>query len=107
MMINAMDAEHPESREQHLTALNEPGRDFADGIQFTMGDGPARVICWVSREALDAIEGGNPSQHGRRVCFERHRTRLEQIANEKYDAGENSPVVMTFDCTDLRRAERR
>jgi hypothetical protein len=80
-----------------LATLNEPGRELAGGIQFMMMDGLARVACWVSREALDDVEGGNSSQHERTVRFERHRLKIEQLARQKYDAGEKSPIVMTFD----------
>jgi hypothetical protein len=86
-----------------LTTLDDHGQDFADGVRFMMMDGPTRVICWVSREALDYVEFGNPSPGDRLARFERHRTRLEEIASTKYDAGEKSPIVMSFDCTDLRR----
>jgi hypothetical protein len=56
----------------------------------------------VSREALDDVEGGNPSQHDRAVRFERHRLKIEQLASKKYEAGEKSPIVMTFDLRALR-----
>ncbi len=80
-----------------LTTLNEPGLELAGGIRFIMMDGLACVACWVSREALDDIEGGKPGQHERTVRFERHRLKIEQLASQKYDAGEKSPIVMTFD----------
>jgi hypothetical protein len=80
-----------------LARLNEPGQNFAGGIQFAMTDGPRRITCWISREALDGIEGGNPSQEGRMLCFGRHRLKIERLASEKYDAGERRPIVMTFD----------
>jgi len=80
-----------------LTAVREPGQNFAGGIRFTMMDGPTRVICWVTREALDHINRGNAYKQDHMVCFERHRRRLERLASQKYDAGERSPIVMTFD----------
>jgi hypothetical protein len=82
---------------QTLAGLEEPGQSYADGVQFAMMDGPRRVICWVSREALDGIEGGNPSQQDRMVCFGRNRRKIEHLASKKFDAGEQSPIVMTFD----------
>jgi hypothetical protein len=39
------------------------------------------------------------------ACFERHRPKIERLANQRYDAGEQSPIVMTFDletCIDQR-----
>ncbi len=85
-----------------LVTLNEPGMELAGGIRFMMMDGVGRVVCWVSREALDDVEGGNPSQHERTVRFERHRIKIERLASQKYDAGEKSPIVMTFDLRTLR-----
>jgi hypothetical protein len=85
-----------------LTVLKEPGENFAGGIRFTMMDGPTRVICWVSREALDRINRGNRCQQEPMVCFERHRRRIEYLASQKYDAGERAPIVLTFDLETLR-----
>ena len=68
-----------------------------------MMDGVGRVVCWISREALDSVEGGGaPSQHERTVRFERHRLKIERIASQKYDAGETSPIVLTYDLGTLR-----
>jgi hypothetical protein len=82
-----------------LTTLNEPGLELAGGIRFMMMDGSASVQCWVTREALDSIGGDchGPSQYERAVRFERHRLKIERLASRKYDAGEKSPIVMTFD----------
>jgi hypothetical protein len=85
-----------------LTALNEPGQEFAGGIRFAMMDGHARVVCWVSGEALDGVEGGNHSQQERSVCFEQHRLKIEQLASQKYGANEYSPILMSFDLGTLR-----
>ena len=48
-----------------LTALNDSGVELAGGIQWIMMDGFHRVACWITREALDHIEGGNASQRER------------------------------------------
>jgi Protein of unknown function (DUF1488) len=80
-----------------LATLNEPGQELAGGMRFTMMDGVSRVVCWVSREALDGVEGGNSSQQDRTARFERHRHSIERLASQKYVAGEHSPVVMSFD----------
>jgi hypothetical protein len=104
-----MHTQHNIATKEHAmptsTLIGEPAQNYAGGIRFTIMDGPTRVICWVSREALDRINRGNPCQQEPMVCFERHRRRLEQLASQKYDAGERSPIVMTFDletCVDLR-----
>jgi Protein of unknown function (DUF1488) len=80
-----------------LAPLNEPGQELAGGIRFMMLDGHTRIVCWVSREALDEVEGGDASQQDRAGCFERHRLKIEQLAGEKHAAGERSPIVMTYD----------
>jgi hypothetical protein len=80
-----------------LVTLDDPGRSYAGGVQFTMTGGSIRVLCWVSAEALDRIEGGNPSRLDATVIFNRHRLRIEQLACQKFKAGEQSPLVLTFD----------
>jgi hypothetical protein len=80
-----------------LVTLNDPGRSYAGGVQFTMIRGSIRVFCWVSAEALDRIEQGNPSRLDATVIFDRHRLRIEQLASRKFKAGEQSPLVLTFD----------
>lgn len=80
-----------------LTTLNEPGVELGGGIQWIMADGTHRVSCWVSGEALDDIEEAHPSQQERSVRFERHRPMLEQLASQRYLAGEKRPRVMTYD----------
>jgi hypothetical protein len=83
-----------------LLALYEPGQEYAGGVRFTMMDGPTRVFCWVSREALDSVCDCPPEE--RRARFERYRLRIEQAAREKYIAGEQSPIVMSFDLGTMR-----
>jgi Protein of unknown function (DUF1488) len=73
------------------------GRGYAGGVQFTMIEGSIRVLCWVSAEALDRIDGGNPSRLNATVIFNRNRLRIEQLARQKFKAGEQSPIVLTFD----------
>ena len=85
-----------------LTPLREPAQNYAGGIRFTMIDGLTRVICWVSREALDRINRGSPCEQGPMVCFERHRGRIEHLASQRYVAGERSPIIMTFNLETLR-----
>ena len=80
-----------------LTTFNEPGQEFAGGIRFTMMDGVIPVNCWITREALDDIEDGKPSQELRIARFERHRFMIERVAGQKYVGGERAPIVMTFD----------
>jgi Protein of unknown function (DUF1488) len=84
-----------------LVTLNEPGQELGGGIRFMMLDGLTRVVCWVSREALDEVEGGDASQQDRVGRFERHRLKIEKLAGRKHAAGERSPIVMTYDLRTL------
>ena len=81
---------------QTLMRLNEPPRNYAGGVQFAMMNGPTRVICRVTREALDRVENDKSSQQNQIPRFERHRTQIEQLASGRYDAGERAPIVMSF-----------
>jgi hypothetical protein len=85
-----------------LTALNELAMNYAGGVRFAMMDGPTRIICWVTREALDRVEGDNSSQQDQISRFERHRFQFEQLASQKYDSGEQAPIVMAFDLVSNR-----
>jgi hypothetical protein len=85
-----------------VTVLREPAQNFAGGTRFTMMDGPTPVICWVSREVLGRLSRGSTCQQDPVVCFEQHRARIEQLARQRYDAGERSPIVMTFDLETVR-----
>jgi uncharacterized protein DUF1488 len=90
-----------------LTALNEFAENYAGGIRFAMMDGPTRVICWVTREALDRVEGDKSSQQDQIPRFERHRIQFEQLAGQKYDSGEQAPIVMTYDLVSNRSRSTR
>jgi hypothetical protein len=85
-----------------LTALGEPAKIFAGGVLFMMMDGPTRITCWVSREALDRFQRDHHCQQDPMTCFERHRPKIERLAGHKYDAGERSPIVMSFDLETVR-----
>jgi Protein of unknown function (DUF1488) len=80
-----------------LTASKEPAQNFAGGVRFAMMDGAQRIMCWVSREALDRIKGRDHGLNDPMKCFELRRPSIEDLASQKYEAGERSPVVMSFD----------
>ena len=82
---------------QTLMALNELPKNYAGGVRFRMMNGLTRVICWVTREALNRAEHEKSSQLNQIPRFERHRIQIEQLASQKYDAGEQAPIVMSFD----------
>ena len=82
---------------QTLTALSELPKNYAGGVRFVMTHGPARVICWVTHEALDCAENDKSSQLNQIPRFERNRLEIEQLASQKYDAGQQAPIVMFFD----------
>jgi hypothetical protein len=74
-----------------LTTLNEPGVELGGGIRWIMMDGIHRVACWVTREALDDIEGGNASQQERTARFGRHRSKIEQLASQNISRARSYP----------------
>jgi uncharacterized protein DUF1488 len=82
---------------QTLMALSELPRNYAGGVRFRMMNGLTHVICWVTREALDRAEHEKSAQLNQIPRFERHRIQIEQLASQKYDAGEPEPIVMSFD----------
>jgi hypothetical protein len=81
---------------QTLMALSELPKNYAGGVRFRMMNGLTHVICWVTREALDRAEHEKSAQLNQIPRFERHRIQIEQLASQKYDAGELAPIVMSF-----------
>ena len=65
-----------------------------------MTDGKTRIVCRVSREALD--DRASADGRGERMAdpvevFLAHRQRIEQIASAKHDAGDLEHLVRTAD----------
>jgi hypothetical protein len=67
-------------------------------VQFIMRDGTKRVICIVSADALDDIEGRRTETDQDRIdCYKFARDTIHQAASDKYDAGVKLPIVTSAD----------
>ena len=71
------------------------------GVLFPMTDGKSRIVYRVTYEALQdrASADGGGAAFDAVETFLKHRSRIEQIASEKYDAGVAERVVTTADLT--------
>ena len=77
-----LDAQGSEYAMQTLSKLDQPGENFVGGVRFTMIDGLVRVVCWITSEALDIVDRGNPKQD-RIESLERQRIKIEHLARKK------------------------
>ncbi|MGP0085782.1 MAG: DUF1488 family protein [Steroidobacteraceae bacterium] len=79
--------------------------DRFSGVDFPMADGKSRIIYRVSYEALQdrASADGTGAAFDAVETFLKHRGRIEQIASDKYDAGNPERVVTTAELTPLPR----
>ncbi|MDA9544209.1 MULTISPECIES: DUF1488 family protein [unclassified Bradyrhizobium] len=69
-----------------------------EAVLFSMFDGDDRVVCKVEWSALPdraIADGAEPNDIA--ATFRKHRLVIEKIASERYDAGEEMPVV--WGCT--------
>jgi hypothetical protein len=77
--------------------------DMLEGILFPMTDGKTRIIYRVSYEALqDLASADGDGSLDTIACFERHRTEIEEIASEKFDAGNPERIIRTNELTPRR-----
>jgi hypothetical protein len=71
-----------------------------DVILFPMTDGKTRIVCRVSREALEdraSADGRGDLMADLVEVFLMHRECIEQIASGKHDAGDAEHLVKTAD----------
>jgi uncharacterized protein DUF1488 len=73
------------SKEQILITMN--------GVKFLMADGATEVPCRATRELLEDRFGSNGDQAEDEKAFLVHRAAIEQVASDKYDAGQIEPHV--------------
>jgi uncharacterized protein DUF1488 len=73
------------SKEQILITMN--------GVKFLMADGATEVPCRATRELLEDRFGSNGDQAENEKAFLEHRAAIEQVASDKYDAGQIEPHV--------------
>ena len=67
-------------------------------VQFIMLDVTKRVVCVVSGEALDDLEG-SPAETDQSKLDRYHLAsdKIQQAASDKYDAGVQLPIVTSPD----------
>jgi hypothetical protein len=71
-----------------------------DFVSFPMTDGKTRIVCRVSREALEdraSADGQGERMADLAEVFLANRQRIEQIASAKHDAGDFEHLVTTAD----------
>jgi hypothetical protein len=76
--------------------------DHQSGIQFAMFDGEKRVLCEVERGALvdrATVDGADESDIV--ATYHRHCEAIQVIAGQNYDAGQERPIVTTYQLTPL------
>ena len=86
----------PDTSEE-ITVVNQHS-----GITFTMLDGDKRVPCEVDWGALidrAAVDGADEADI--RATYYRHRETILAIASQNYDAGQERPIVTTYQLTPL------
>jgi len=72
-----------------------PPDDLADSrdVRFRMRGEDALVDCFVSWDALDALEGSPAASRADRLQrFETHRLLIEAAVVRKYEGGEEGPI---------------
>jgi hypothetical protein len=81
-----------------LAALDEEPVVVNGSVQFTMRDGTKCVVCVVSGEALDDLEG-SPAETDESKLGRYHLVsdKIQQAASDKYDAGVQLPIVTSSD----------
>jgi hypothetical protein len=76
--------------------------DQHSGIQFAMFDGDKRVLCEVGWGALvdrATVDGADESDI--LATYHRHREAIQALAGQNYDAGQERPIVTTYQLTPL------
>jgi hypothetical protein len=86
-----------------LKSFDAPGESGDLGVRFIMMDGEKSVACFVSREALEDVEGGKAeSAETRLERFLRHRSTFEMIARDLYETGISGPIIESAHLTRRR-----
>jgi len=89
-----------------------PRYDFdREAVVFPGEDGRERVLCAISRDALDDHFGADGQTKEKRVeIFRRHRNEIERIARQIYlnrpVPSDGAVLIKTADVSDLRRSTR-
>src|SRR4051795_11530065 len=71
--------------------------DLYVGIVFAMLDGNRRVICRVTKAALEDRAAKDCRRQTAVDAFQRYRSEIEATASRLYDAGIQEPVIESAD----------
>jgi hypothetical protein len=82
--------------------LHRSGEGFdwnADAVLFPMMDGQTRTVFSIARDVLLNRAAADRVDHtgGLGELFVRYRTLIEQIASDKFDAGDPARDILTTD----------
>jgi hypothetical protein len=75
----------------HLSRVNRPGFETAQGVHFPMMNDAVSVRVVVSSEVLRTMTG-SATARGLTVGFDTYRREFEAIARAKYARGERGPL---------------
>jgi uncharacterized protein DUF1488 len=84
---------HKDGQTMPLTRSKEQILITMNGVKFLMADGATEVPCRATRELLEDRFGSNGDQAENEKAFLVHRAAIEQVASDKYDAGQIEPHV--------------
>lgn len=70
-----------------LSSIAQPAYETIRGVKFAMSSGGSLVPVLIMHAALQVIEWSPPGSGDYLARFEKHRTRLEQIAEKKHARG--------------------
>jgi hypothetical protein len=81
-----------------LLASDEEPTVVDGNVQFIMLDGAKQVVCIVSGEALERLEGRPAATDEEKIeHYYWNSKRINQAASDKYDAGVSLPIVTSAD----------
>jgi hypothetical protein len=72
------------------------------GVMFAMRDGSRRVVCRVTKAALDDRSARSGRLMTATEAFDRYRSNIEAVASAQYERGVESPVVDSEDLVPIR-----
>ena len=84
-----------------LAATDVPGVEDIDGVRFPMMDGAETVAILVTRDALEELESPPPAPGGYLDRLQAYRSRFEDLASIKYDAGHVENGTIRIGAADL------
>ncbi|WGR69663.1 MULTISPECIES: DUF1488 family protein [unclassified Bradyrhizobium] len=76
--------------------------DQCSGVPFAMFDGNKRGLCEINSGALaDRATADGADENDIRATFHRHQRTIQAIASQNHDAGQERPIITTYQLTPL------